>query len=104
MHSRFRTIGGVMEKATKSLPPGLHPSQPWRAGDSRGSVFTRKLPWGECIDKPGRLTVTARISRSLQTPRNLPLSRKSARSFHQSFASPVNERVTVAGRFFRFVK
>jgi len=29
---------------------------------------------GSINDKPGSLTVTARISRSFQTPRNLPLS------------------------------
>src|SRR5271165_1797435 len=45
-----------------------------RAGDSGGSVIREGVPVGDCNDKPGSLTVTARISRSLQTPRNLPLS------------------------------
>jgi hypothetical protein len=48
----------------------------WRAGDSGGSVVREGVPVGDCNDKPGSLTVTARISRSLQTPRNLPLSRE----------------------------
>jgi hypothetical protein len=39
-----------------------------------GQSFVREFLWGDCNDKPGSLTVTARISRSLQTPRNLPLS------------------------------
>jgi hypothetical protein len=34
----------------------------------------REFSWRDCNDKPGSITVTARISRSLQTPRNLPLS------------------------------
>ena len=34
----------------------------------------RRLPWGECIDRPGRLTVTARIQSQPPDPRNLPLS------------------------------
>jgi hypothetical protein len=35
----------------------------------------RRLPWVECIDRPGRLTVTARIqSQPPHPPRNLLLS------------------------------
>ena len=48
---------------------------------------------GECNDKPGGLTVAARISRSLQTPRNLPLSPvspNSTKSFRMRSAGVAN--------------
>ena len=45
-----------------------------RAGDSGGSVVREGVPVGDCNDKPGSLTVTARISRSLQTPKSPALS------------------------------
>src|SRR5271165_1692264 len=37
-----------------------------RAGDPRGVCVHKEAPVGECNDKPGSLTATARISRSFQ--------------------------------------
>jgi len=60
-----------MRTARLSLPWPCHPHNPWRVHGEQeipgGSAFIRKPPVGEFIDKPGRLTVTARISRSLET-------------------------------------
>src|SRR5271166_4105415 len=56
------------------LPPALTSLEVFinsTKGIFPGSALNRKLPWGDCNDKPGGpLPLTARISCSLQTPKD----------------------------------
>src|SRR5208282_4474598 len=73
MHSRFRTIGGVMEKATKSLPPGLHPMMiPPATAAEANSMARNKSPL------PRKTVAKKRSSSSPRRSRSTPMNHQKA--------------------------